>query len=190
MIYNVHLKGVRFIFIYIISLYKIQFMKSLKNYSNEQNIYFTSLQSRVENEPAVTFENLVSSHGSNIDSVLHKMRLHNYRLANPNYIHESIQDVRFDISEQYAARDIILTVCEQYEYALLHEFCAENGIDVQIDEAFGSVKSFIANPSFKLHIDTAVINTITINNHCTQFFNTLLFIFFIPFFFNYIYIII
>ena len=119
-------------------------MKSLKNYSNEQNIYFTSLQSRVENEPAVTFENLVSSHGSNVDSVLHKMRLHNYRLANPNYIHESIQDVRFDISEQYAARDIILTVCEQYEYALLREFCEENGINVQIDEAFGSVKSFIA----------------------------------------------
>ena len=119
-------------------------MKSLKNYGNEQNHYFTSLQSRIENEPALTFESLVSTHGSSIDSVLHKMRLHNYRLANPNYIHESVQDVRFDISEQLAARDIILTVCEQYEYTLLHEFCEENGIDVQIDEAFGSVKSFIA----------------------------------------------
>ena len=118
-------------------------MKSLKKYGNEQNHYFTSLQSRIENEPALTFESLVSTHGSSIDSVLHKMRLHNYRLANPNYIHESVQDVRFDISEQLAARDIILTVCEQYEYTLLREFCEENGIDVQIDEAFGSVKSFI-----------------------------------------------
>ena len=118
-------------------------MKSLKNYGNEQNHYFTSLQSRIENEPALTFESLVSTHGSSIDSVLHKMRLHNYRLANPNYIHESVQDVRFDISEQLAARDIILTVCEQYEYTLLREFCEEYNIDVQLNEAFDSVKSFI-----------------------------------------------
>lgn len=148
------------LFLYIlISLYKIQFMKSLKNYGNENNHYFTSIQSRIENEPAVTFESLISTHGSSIDSVLHKMRLHNYRLANPNYIHESVQDVRFDISEQLAARDMILTVCEQYEYALLREFCEEYNIDIQIDEAFETVKSFISKVKDTVKAGTEKVKT-------------------------------
>lgn len=116
-------------------------MKSIKNYSNDKLSYMNSIQSIIENKPALTFESLITTHGASIDSLFNKMAIYNNRLKNPNYIHESAQDVSFNIEEQYAARDILLNICEQYEIALYEELCTE--FEIPIDEAITSAKDLL-----------------------------------------------
>lgn len=116
-------------------------MISLKEYQNKNMGYINSIQSYIENKPITMYESLIIEHGKHIDSVLYKMSVHNNRLANPNFIHESWTDVAFTLEEQYAARDILITVCEQYQTALFREFCAS--YEIPIDEGFQSVKDLI-----------------------------------------------
>ena len=116
-------------------------MISLKEYQNKNIGYINSIQSYIENKPVTMYESLIIEHGKHIDGVLHKMAVHNNRLANPNFIHESWTDVAFTLEEQFAARDILITVCEQYQTALFREFCAS--YEIPIDEGFQSVKDLI-----------------------------------------------
>ena len=51
-------------------------MKSLKNYSNEQILFFNSIQSKLENSAVLGVENLILEHGSSIDSIFNKCNIH------------------------------------------------------------------------------------------------------------------
>lgn len=113
-------------------------MQSFRSYSNNKFNYYNSIQSVLENSVPSSYEELISKNGANIDSVLYKMNVYNRRQANPNYITESYQDVLFNIDEQFAARDILVTLINQYIESLYSDFCIEN--EIQIDE---SAKDFL-----------------------------------------------
>lgn len=117
-------------------------MKSLNSYSNEKFSYMNSINSSINEKPIYTFESLIVNHGADIDSVFHKMSLHNRRLANP-YINEAEQDVLFSIEEQFAVRNMFLTICEEYEKSLCIEFCNENNIDIDFTLINESAKDFL-----------------------------------------------
>lgn len=125
-------------------------MKSLNTYSKSKNTYFTSLTSRIENAVNHDILGLIKEHGSNIDSIMHKLEIHSYRVKNSNYILESDQDVLFDIEEQYAVRDIFVNICESYEESLYRNFCLENNIDIDFNlvneglkDTFNKINNFI-----------------------------------------------
>ena len=113
-------------------------MRTFKSYSNNKLNFYNSIQARIENPIPESYEELISMHGSSIDSVLYKMNLYNKRSLNPNYINESYNDVLFNIEEQYTARDILITITNQYIESLYTDFCIEN--EIQIDE---SAKDFL-----------------------------------------------
>ncbi len=113
-------------------------MQSFKEYSNSKFTYYNSIQSGIENKISESYEELISKHGASIDSVLYKMNLYNKRIRNNNYINENSQNVLFNIDEQFAARDILVTIANQYIESLCNEFCQEN--DIMIEE---SAKDFL-----------------------------------------------
>ena len=117
-------------------------MKSLNSYSKEKISFINSINSSINEKPTYTFENLISNHGADIDSVFHKMNLHNRRIANP-YINESEEDVLFSIEEQFAIRNMFLTICEEYEKSLCIEFCNENNINIDFTLINESAKDFL-----------------------------------------------
>ena len=117
-------------------------MKSLNNYSKEKFSFINSINSSINEKPIYTFESLIVNHGADIDSVFHKMNLHNRRIANP-YINESEEDVLFSIEEQFAIRNMFLTICEEYEKSLCIEFCNENNIDIDFTLINESAKDFL-----------------------------------------------
>lgn len=106
-------------------------MKSFKSYSDKKFNYYNSIQSVLENSIPSSYEELISKDGANIDSVLYKMNLYNKRRMNSNYITESSQDVLFNIDEQFAARDILITITNQYIESLYSDFCIENEIMIE-----------------------------------------------------------
>lgn len=120
-------------------------MKSLNTYSKSKNTYFTSLTSRIENAVNHDVLGLIKEHGSNIDSIMHKLEIHSYRVKNSNYILESDQDVLLNIDEQYAARDIFVNICESYEAALYRNFCLENNIDIDFNIVNEGLKDTFKN---------------------------------------------
>jgi hypothetical protein len=129
-------------------------MKSLNSYSKSKNTHFTSLTSRIENAVNHDVLGLIKEHGSNIDSIMHKLEIHSYRVKNSNYILESDQDVLLNIDEQYAARDIFVNICEAYEASLYRNFCLENNIDIDfnivnegIKDTFKNINNFIKDKS-------------------------------------------
>lgn len=129
-------------------------MKSLNAYSKSKNTYFTSLTSRIENAVNHDVLGLIKEHGSTIDSIMHKLEIHSYRVKNSNYILESDQDVLLDIDEQYAVRDIFVNICESYEASLYKSFCLENNIDVDfnlvnegIKDTFSKINNLIKDKS-------------------------------------------
>ena len=113
-------------------------MQSFKEYSNSKFTYYNSIQSSIENKISESYEELISKHGASIDSILYKMNLYNKRIRNNNYINENSQNVLFNIDEQFAARDILVTIANQYIESLCNEFCQEN--DIMIEE---SAKDFL-----------------------------------------------
>ena len=113
-------------------------MQSFKEYSNSKFTYYNSIQSGIENKISESYEELISKHGASIDSILYKMNLYNKRIRNNNYINENSQNVLFNIDEQFAARDILVTIANQYIESLCNEFCQEN--DIMIEE---SAKDFL-----------------------------------------------
>jgi len=113
-------------------------MKSFKAYSDSKFTYYNSIQSICENNIPNSYEELISKHGSSIDSILYKMNLYNKRFINNNFIKESNQDVLFNIDEQFAARDILINIANQYIESLCNDFCQEN--EILIDE---SAKDFL-----------------------------------------------
>lgn len=132
-------------------------MKSLNTYSKSKNTYFTSLTSRIENAVNHDVLGLIKEHGSNIDSIMHKLEIHSYRVKNSNYILESDQDVLLNIDEQYAARDIFVNICESYEAALYRNFCLENNIDIDFNlvneglrDTFKNINNLIKDKSKEL----------------------------------------
>jgi hypothetical protein len=120
-------------------------MKSLNTYSKSKNTHFTSLTSRIENAVNHDVLGLIKEHGSNIDSIMHKLEIHSYRVKNSNYILESDQDVLLDIDEQYAVRDIFVNICESYEASLYRNFCLENNIDIDVDLVNEGLKDTFKN---------------------------------------------
>ena len=113
-------------------------MQSFKSYSDKKFTYYNSIQSVLENSVPSSYEELISKHGAAIDSVLYKMNLYNKRSINSHYINEAYQDVLFTLDEQFATRDILITVTNQYIESLYNDFCIEN--EIQIDE---SAKDFL-----------------------------------------------
>lgn len=113
-------------------------MQSFKEYSNSKFTYYNSIQSSIENKISESYEELISKHGASIDSILYKMNLYNKRIRNNNYINENSQNVLFNIDEQFAVRDILVTIANQYIESLCNEFCQEN--DIMIEE---SAKDFL-----------------------------------------------
>jgi len=132
-------------------------MKSLNTYSKSKNTHFTSLTSRIENSVNHDILSLIKEHGSSIDSIMHKLEIHSYRVKNSNYILESDQDVLFDIDEQYAVRDIFVNICESYEESLYRNFCLENNIDIDLNivneglkDTFNNINNLIKDKSKEL----------------------------------------
>lgn len=118
-------------------------MKSLKHYSNEKNNYFTSIQGRIENAPITEAAEYFVVHGANLDSIMHKLGVYNYRLKNPNFIHESEINVNLTLDEQAAARDFFLCVANQFERNLYIEFCNEHNIEIDTNIINEGVKDFL-----------------------------------------------
>lgn len=114
-------------------------MKSLVSYQKNNN-YFNSLQSKLENPITESFDSLFKYHGSEFDSILHKLSIYNYRCANPNFIHESTKNVYFTLEESYAARNFLISIVSEYERSLYEEFCNEHNII--ITEGLDSIKNF------------------------------------------------
>lgn len=120
-------------------------MKSLNTYSKSKNTHFTSLTSRIENSVNHDILGLIKEHGSTIDSIMHKLEIHSYRVKNSNYILESDQDVLLNIDEQYAVRDIFVNICESYEVSLYRNFCLENNIDIDFNLVNEGLKDTFKN---------------------------------------------
>ena len=132
-------------------------MKSLNTYSKSKNTHFTSLTSRIENAVNHDVLSLIKEHGSSIDSIMHKLEIHSYRVKNSNYILESDQDVLLNIDEQYAVRDIFVNICESYEASLYRNFCLENNIDIDFNivneglkDTFNNINNLIKDKSKEL----------------------------------------
>lgn len=117
-------------------------MRSLSTYSNKTFTYYNSIQAKAESIPVNNYYDLIKEHGSSIDSVFGKMNEYIYRQKNPNYVNESYQDIYFDIDEQFAVRDILTSICNQYIESLYRDFCNEN--EIQITEGFSSVKDMMS----------------------------------------------
>lgn len=120
-------------------------MISFKNYFDENINYYNSLTSKTV-DMIVNESDLFVKHGKTIDSILYKMSLHNNRIKNHKYVNESDEDVLFDIDEQFASRDILITIANDYMIKECEEFICENNLDIYIDESLDvneSVKKII-----------------------------------------------
>ena len=76
-------------------------MRSFKDYTNDRLNYYNSLSFQTDNPIPCNEEELFIKHGANIDSIFFKMNVYNSRLKNPNFIHESYQDVLFNVEESF-----------------------------------------------------------------------------------------
>ena len=102
-------------------------MKSIKEYNNQKGSFYNSLQSIIE-EPSYLGESLFIHRGKEIDSIFHKLNIYEYRQKNGSFIHESFANVDFTLNEQFAARDMLISISETYADSLCESFCAEYGI--------------------------------------------------------------
>ena len=106
-------------------------MKSLQNFKTNNSEFFNSAQGRIEN-PVLIGESLLVQRGSDIDSIFHKMSIYEYRQTHGSFIHESYKNVDFSLNEQFAARDMLINIAENYAQTLCDNFCEE----YEINEAF------------------------------------------------------
>lgn len=114
-------------------------MKSLNTYSKCSLSFVNSIQSRIENPVILEEYALVAKHGKSIDTVFEKLNKYTYRLSNPSYITESDKNVYFGIDEQFAIRDMLISISTSYQQSLIREFCNEHDIHFEnniITEAF------------------------------------------------------
>lgn len=129
-------------------------MKNLIEYinasqSNTQTNWYNSLVENVEYGIHENYTDLFRYNGAGVDDVLYKMNVYSKRLMNPNYVTESEQDVLFTIDEQFAARNMLITIANEYINSLYEDFANEYNIvtEGRVDE---SVKDFMNKVASKV----------------------------------------
>ena len=125
-------------------------MKSFKEYQSNKLNYFNSLHANI-NESIYTNENLLINRGKDIDSIFHKLSIYEWRQTHGGYIHESYKNVEFSIDEQFAARDMFITIAESYAQQLCDDFCKEYEISETLNwkESWNNTKNYFSNLSDK-----------------------------------------
>ena len=86
-------------------------MKSLNSYSNEKFSYMNSINSSINEKPIYTFESLIVNHGADIDSVFHKMNLHNINYVTiifPENYETTVMTSKVKVSEILSENHIII----------------------------------------------------------------------------------
>lgn len=121
-------------------------MKSIKEYQSNKLNYFNSLHANI-NESIYTDENLLINRGKDIDSIFHKLNIYEWRQTHGGYIHESYKNVEFSIDEQFAARDMFITIAESYAQQLCDDFCEEYEISEALNwkESWNNTKNYFSN---------------------------------------------
>lgn len=121
-------------------------MKSFKEYQSNKLNYFNSLHANI-NESIYTNENLLINRGKDIDSIFHKLNIYEWRQTHGGYIHESYKNVEFSIDEQFAARDMFITIGESYAQQLCDDFCEEYEISEALNwkESWNNTKNYFSN---------------------------------------------
>ena len=116
---------------------------------NENYNWYNSLKENVEYGIYENYGELIQHCGSEIDDVLYKMNVYTNRLKNSGYVTESEQDVSFNIEEQFAARNMLITIANEYINSLYENFAKEHNIitEGRIDE---SVKDFMTKVASKV----------------------------------------
>ena len=133
-------------------------MKKLINYINEscnesnklqESNWYNSLSENVEYGIYETYSELIKHNGAEIDNVLYKMGIYTNRLKHSDYINESDQDVLFNIEEQFAARNMLITIANEYINSLYENFAKEYNIitEGRVNE---SVKDFMNKVASKV----------------------------------------
>lgn len=106
-------------------------MKSFKEYSEQTGSFYNSLLAAID-EPQYIGESLLINRGSDIDSVLNKLNIYEYRQHHGSFIHESLANVSFTLNEQFACRDLFINIVDTYAQTLCEAFTEQ----YEINEAF------------------------------------------------------
>ena len=106
-------------------------MKSFKEYSEQTGSFYNSLLAAID-EPQYIGESLLINRGSDIDSILNKLNIYEYRQHYGSFIHESLADVSFTLNEQFASRDLFINIVDTYAQTLCEAFAEQ----YEINEAF------------------------------------------------------